>query len=219
MLSSEVTIIGVGGIGSWTAEQVMRLGCPCLVCYDDDEVLIHNMENQNYVFGDVSRPRRRVPKVQALLRRLLQIKAWHTQVGRTVDIVMRNKRATADDVFRGIVVVCVDTIEGRRDIFSACCGSPAIPLYIEAGAAENLGTVRVLVPSELEHVHVYEELLRTYQSGGPAPCVSPYMGGLFASVISSFVVRFEEGWRPLHLTETRIDFRNGPVVTTEEIRL
>ena len=56
MLSYPVTIIGTGGIGSWTAEQVFRLGCPRLMFYDEDTVAVHNLGNQNYVWRELPPP-------------------------------------------------------------------------------------------------------------------------------------------------------------------
>lgn len=215
MINYTVNIIGVGGIGSWVATQVIRVGCQQLVLYDADIVEMHNFENQDYDFPQhLGRP-----KVKALEMQLLGVAQWHKDLGREIQIVARNERVTADSILRGIVIVCVDSIQSRREIFTACRFNPAIPLYIEAGAGENCGIVRALLPHDKDQVRVYEKLLEAYSEDGLAPCVSPHMGGQFASLICEWLRRFNEGLWFQTLMQSFIDYRveSEPTVATEPI--
>lgn len=212
MIRYTINLIGLGGIGSWTANKLIRLGCQRLLLFDDDKVETHNIENQDYDLHHIGRP-----KVNATDMKMYGITEWHARHGLQVEIVAREERVGADSTLRGIVIVAVDSTEARKEIFKACCHNPGIPLYIEAGAAHNQGVVRVLVPHDKDQVEVYERLLELYSEEGPAPCVSPYMAGQFASIIAYWVWRFNEGWRPRTVLASSIDYRHGPNVVTEPI--
>ncbi|MDP1629272.1 MAG: ThiF family adenylyltransferase [bacterium] len=214
MINYEVTLIGLGGIGSWVANKVARLGCTRLVLCDPDIVEPHNLQNQDYDYQHIIRP-----KVQATELKIYGLAQWHRDHGREMRIVARQERVGPDTKLRGIVVVAVDSAQARREIFSACCYHRGIPLYIEAGAAENRGAVRVLSPHDKDQVKLYERLLEAYSEEGPAPCVTPHMSGQFASIITHWILRFNDGWRPLTMVETSIDYRQDfdSYVVTEPI--
>jgi molybdopterin/thiamine biosynthesis adenylyltransferase len=213
MLNHTVNIIGLGGIGSAAATPIARVGCKRLILFDDDIVEDHNLENQDYDIQHIGRP-----KVKATEMRLYGIIQWHEAHGRQMKIIVREERVTSETRLSGIVVVCVDTPEARKEIFTACRFNPAISLYIEAGAAENRGMVRAFNPHDKDQVRLYEMILDAYGEGGPAPCVSPYMSGQFASVIALWVYRFGEGWRPKAFQETSIDYLEaGPTVSTTDV--
>lgn len=211
MIKEPVTIIGVGGIGSWTAALVVRLGCPILTLYDPDVVEAHNLENQNYDTIDIGRP-----KVFATQFKLYGIVNWHEVRGNPMKIIARQEEVNENTKLRGIVIVAVDSGEARKKIFEACRLNGAIPLYIEAGAAHDQGTVRAFLPSDPDHVHIYEQILKTFFAAeGPAACVSPYMGGQFASTITYWLQAFSEDKLPLEFMETEIDYTESPVMDTQ----
>ena len=60
-LETPVHLVGCGGIGSFVALALAKLGCPHLCLYDDDRVEEHNVPNQLFRLSDVGRP-----KVEAL---------------------------------------------------------------------------------------------------------------------------------------------------------
>lgn len=215
MIDHTVTIIGLGGIGSWTAELIARIGCPRIIIMDHDIVELHNCANQNYAYpDDIGKP-----KVEATKKKLEAIATWHASYGRNMDIVALQERATDRTIMQGIVVVAVDSGQARKDIFHfSTTFNPAIPLYIEAGAAENKGRVQVLVPHDKDQVKPYLKYLEAATSGNtPMPCVSPFMGGQFASIIANFIVRFNEGWIPESLLQSYITYELNPSVETTPV--
>ncbi|MEK6569249.1 MAG: ThiF family adenylyltransferase, partial [candidate division NC10 bacterium] len=52
-LEIPVTMIGCGGIGSFSALALAKMGCVHLTVYDDDRVEEHNIPNQLYRLSDV----------------------------------------------------------------------------------------------------------------------------------------------------------------------
>lgn len=213
MIEYTVTIIGLGGIGSPTAHLAARGGCSRLILYDDDVVETHNIANQSYAPQHIG-----MPKVIATAQQIAPLVGWHRARETHMVIETHQERVGAETALRGAVVVAVDSIEARREIFTACIYNPAIPLYIEAGAAENRGAVRVLVPHDKDHVAAYGLLLSSYSAeGGPQPCVTWFMGFQFASVIMRALSRLQEKKPPTTLVETQIFYADWPVIETEPI--
>jgi molybdopterin/thiamine biosynthesis adenylyltransferase len=211
-----VNIVGLGGIGSWTANKVARIGCPRLILWDDDKVEVHNFANQDYDYpAHLARS-----KVKATELKLQGTVEWHASQGREMKVIAREERVTRETALRGVVIVTVDNSEARKEIFAACRYNPAIPLYIEAGAAEHRGTVRVFVPHDKDHVRLYEQILDSFsaEGEGPAPCVSPHMGGVFATIIAGWLQRLNEGLRLQRMISTAIEeTEEGLSVTTSPI--
>ncbi len=212
MINHTVNVIGLGGIGSWVANKVARLGCRRLFLYDPDIVKFHNLQNQDYDYQNISRP-----KVLATQLKLFGLTQWHKDQGRNMQIVVKQEQVEKDTKLWGVIIVAVDSAPARKEIFSACRYHQGIPLYIEAGAAQNVGVVRVFAPHNKDHVSIYERLLEAYSEDGPAGCVTPVMSGAFASVIANWLSRFGDGWRPLTVMETLIDYRKDPYIITEPI--
>lgn len=50
---THVTIIGIGGIGSWTAMSIARMSMGSIFCFDDDAVDAMNMAGQMYRLSDI----------------------------------------------------------------------------------------------------------------------------------------------------------------------
>lgn len=50
---THVTIIGIGGIGSWTAMSIARMSIGSIFCFDDDTVDAMNMAGQMYRLSDI----------------------------------------------------------------------------------------------------------------------------------------------------------------------
>src|SRR3989304_1851615 len=56
-LETPVAVVGCGGIGSFAALALAKMGCRHLTLYDDDKVEEHNLPNQLYRPADVGRPK------------------------------------------------------------------------------------------------------------------------------------------------------------------
>jgi len=100
-----ITIVGVGGVGSWAALVLAKLGFNRLVLYDHDKVELQNLGCQLYGADELDEA-----KVYALQELL-----WN-QTGAKIQANQR-KFAGAPS---GVVVTAVDSMKDRRTIFSSC---------------------------------------------------------------------------------------------------
>ena len=87
------------------------------------------------------------------------------------------------------------------------------------GKVKSANLLKSLFPKIYVPLAVYEELLKAYSSGGPAPCVTPSMGGQFSAVVLHWIHWFEKWQAPPSFYETRIDYRDLPSIDTNPIVL
>lgn len=104
-LDTQITIIGAGAIGSFTALCLAKMGFWNLTVWDFDKIEIENMNAQFYRFRDIGRP-----KVQAL--------ADLVQDFTGVRLKDVNDRYMGS-AFKGIVVSAVDSMQVRQLIWES----------------------------------------------------------------------------------------------------
>lgn len=109
MCKNRIHIIGCGAIGSTVAENLVRFGLTKITLYDFDVVEGHNIANQMFTQEDIGKP-----KVQALAEYLARI---NPEVGGELRLV--DKGYTGQKL-SGYVFLCVDNIDLRREIATAC---------------------------------------------------------------------------------------------------
>lgn len=148
-----VAIVGVGGIGSVTADMLTRCGVGKLILFDYDKVELANM-NRLFFTPDQSGQ----AKVDAAARTLQYINP-------DVLIVTHNYNITSVEYFDGfltaiktgsldesspvdIVLSCVDNFEARMTINTAC--NELNINWLESGVSENAvsGHIQLLKPGE-----------------------------------------------------------------------
>jgi len=130
--AARVAVIGVGGVGSWTAEALARCGVAQLVLIDLDHIAESNVNRQVQALGRTLGQ----AKVQALRERIADIHPgcevmtvedfvgpdnWPALLPRTVDVVVdacdqvRAKVALAAwSMHAGVALVCVGAAGGKR---------------------------------------------------------------------------------------------------------
>lgn len=190
MIEQNVYIVGNGSLGSFTALLLSKIAWEFpwrMVLIDFDSVEDDNLINQLYRTTDVKQS-----KPNALREILLQFTP-HLSVDTS------STRVDAGFLFQGIVVVLVDTMHARREIFDACAFNAAVPFYIEARSGGTAAIVHALDPRNPDSVHRYEKMLHSDESGIPAPCADAlttpmlYMVG---AVIGRLLVRYEKSLIP-----------------------
>ena len=113
--AAHVAIIGIGGVGSWTAEALARSGIGALTLIDADEVCVSNVNRQLHALdGTIGKP-----KVDVLGDRLAAIHPACTihRVGQFVS------RANIQSLLAGSFDAVVDAIDGvtmKSEIIAAC---------------------------------------------------------------------------------------------------
>lgn len=109
MCEDRIHIIGCGAIGSTVAENLVRFGLTNIALYDFDYVEAHNIANQMFRVVDIGKL-----KVQALSDILCDINPELKDTLKLVD------KGWVGQKLAGYVFLCVDNIDLRREIATAC---------------------------------------------------------------------------------------------------
>lgn len=115
MLKGRIHIIGCGAIGSTVAENLVRFGITKINLYDFDTVEPHNIANQMFRQTDVGKL-----KIEALAEYLTEINP-----DCQADLKLIPEGWTGQRL-AGYVFLCVDNIDLRREIATACRNSPYV---------------------------------------------------------------------------------------------
>jgi len=143
-----VRIIGVGGIGSWVALCISKMGCLNPTLVDSDHAEPHNIPNQFYrVEGDIGRP-----KVEALRE--------HLKVFSGAEAEIICAKAPSDNVpLDGIVISGVDSMQARKEIWKAIRWNPQVSYYLDGRMGAFILELYTIRPCDEEDVAFYEETL------------------------------------------------------------
>lgn len=140
LADTRVILFGVGGVGSWCAEGLVRTGVGHITLVDSDRVAMSNVNRQlmatTLTVGQ--------PKVEALRERLLAINP-------EADVVALQKvfnEQTADDFDLASYDYVIDAIDSLKEkallIRRACLARPCT-LFASMGAALKLDPTRIRV--------------------------------------------------------------------------
>jgi tRNA A37 threonylcarbamoyladenosine dehydratase len=99
-LTPPIHIIGAGGIGSWTALTLAKVGCSNITVYDNDIVEDHNIASQFYKESQLG-----MSKVKALRENILE------QTGFEINIFKNIKEE--EFIVSNLVLITVDSMEER----------------------------------------------------------------------------------------------------------
>jgi tRNA A37 threonylcarbamoyladenosine dehydratase len=137
--NTRVIIFGVGGVGSWCAESLIRSGIGHLTMVDGDCVDVTNINRQlPATTATVG-----LPKVEVLRERLLTI---HPDA----DIVARQERYSAEraDAFPleeyDYVIDAIDSLQDKMNLILHATGAK-VKLFSSMGAAFKMDTTRIKV--------------------------------------------------------------------------
>ena len=182
-LETPVTLIGCGGIGSFTALALAKMGCVHLTAYDDDLVEGQNIPNQLFRLGDVG---------QLKVERLADIVKSFTGTG----IDARPERV-ASQRLQGIVVSGVDSMEARRRIWDRSIRFKAgVTAYIDARMGSEVSRIYTVRPADPDHVRFYERTLYSDDEALQIPCTAQaivYTSFGIASLVAGQVKRVAMG--------------------------
>ena len=141
--SMRVTIFGVGGVGGWCAEALLRTGIRCLTLVDDDVVAESNINRQRQALPSTVGQ----SKVEILRNTLLQISP-------VADIVAVSRRYTPEtsDFFDPVlsnsdfVIDAIDSVDCKAHLIDRCLvgiGGRPIPVFSSMGAARRLDPTKI----------------------------------------------------------------------------
>ncbi len=144
--SKHVSLFGVGGVGSWCAESLVRSGITHLTLVDADCVNITNV-NRQLMATTLTIGR---PKVEALKDRLLEINP-------DADITPVQALFSADNAADfhldsyDYIIDCIDSLKDKTALIELASHSPA-NLFSSMGAALKIDPTRIRV-AEFWDVH------------------------------------------------------------------
>lgn len=145
LMASRVCVVGIGGVGGWTAEALVRSGVGSISLVDMDEVCISNANRQVHALpGTVG-----LPKSEALACRLSLINQ-HCEIHQIRDFLSKEN---AHEILSGEASgiggmgydVVVDAIDGARekcDLLLAC-RAIGVPLVVVGGAGGKTDPTKV----------------------------------------------------------------------------
>lgn len=139
LVSARVLLIGVGGVGSYAAEALVRAGIGNLTLIDGDVVQPSNINRQLHALTtSIGRP-----KVAVMAERLLQINP-------VLHISQQQRVVTPDDIPHlladphDLVLDAIDSFGAKLALISGCV-ERGIPVIASMGAAGKLDPTRVRV--------------------------------------------------------------------------
>jgi ubiquitin-like modifier-activating enzyme 5 len=145
-------IVGVGGVGSVTAEMMVRCGIGKLILYDYDKVELANMNRLFYTPDQIG-----LDKVDAAKNSLEKINPDVIIEGYSYNIVSNEHfEKFLDKINNGgskggkidMVLACVDNYGARMAINKAC--NKLNQIWMESGVSENAmsGHIQFIIPGE-----------------------------------------------------------------------
>lgn len=135
LANSHVLVVGVGGVGSWCAEALVRTGVGHMTLVDDDRVVESNVNRQcpatSLTLGR--------PKVEAMAERLGAINPQ-------ADVRTRVERFEGVESFEGfdVVVDAIDSVDCKAELILSATEAD-VPIVSSMGAALRLDPTKVTV--------------------------------------------------------------------------
>jgi adenylyltransferase/sulfurtransferase len=186
---ASVCLVGVGGLGSTIAVQLVSMGVGHLRLVDRDIVEASNLQRQHLYSMDMVG----YPKVEAAVERLKRMNPFVEVEPVPLSITPKNAEGIVDGV--DVVVDGLDRMAPRYSVNRACVRL-GIPLVYGA-AITHMGNVSTIIPGETACLECFQgnmddEALPTCAVVG----VHPSIIGIVASIQVSEVIRLLLGKQP-----------------------
>ena len=137
--SVKVIIFGIGGVGSWCAESLIRSGIKYITVVDSDRICITNVNRQLHAttltIGEV--------KTDALKKRLLEINP-----NAKITALQKNYNAENRDSFKleeyDYIIDAIDSLDNKADLIDAATHTNAV-FFSSMGAALKVDPTKIQV--------------------------------------------------------------------------
>lgn len=137
--SKSVIIFGVGGVGSWCVESLVRSGIRHLTIVDSDKVCTSNINRQLMATAETVGQ----PKVTALKKRLLQINP-HAEIEARCEIYSEQTADTFGLDQYDYIIDAIDSLENKASLIRRSCLTKAT-LFSSMGAALKMNPEKIAV--------------------------------------------------------------------------
>ena len=133
---AHVTIIGIGGVGCWSAEMLARLGVGNITLVDADDICVTNINRQLHAMESTVGQ----PKVEVMRQRILDINP-DCQVDTQQQFFLPS---TADALLTnpGVVVDAIDSVKHKVELLRRCLLGK-IPVVTAGGAGGKQDPARI----------------------------------------------------------------------------
>ncbi|KKT82488.1 MAG: hypothetical protein UW79_C0005G0013 [Candidatus Yanofskybacteria bacterium GW2011_GWA2_44_9] len=212
MMTEKITLIGAGSLGSFQALLISKIahaiGCEIEV-FDHDKVESHNTDNQLYRLSDAGSLKADSLKKIVYLLTEKNIKTEPVKINQS-DILR----------LRGIVIVMVDSMAARREIFEACKNDASVSYYIEARTGGNTAYVYAFNPRQQGSISQYAQMLYSDKRVLNPACATietvPALWAVAAAVAKILIlIKKDDSFRDKFL-EVVVNFEDLPLVKTDK---
>jgi len=192
-LDFTITVIGAGGIGSWTTLALAKIGCRNITVVDFDNVEAKNTPSQLYTLKQIGKP-----KVEALAELVEMLTGVQiTPIKSTYqDYLKKEKKLTH------VVISSVDSIAERQKIWKVISEiyekEQTMECYIDARMGGELIRDLVVNPRDKDSVEYYNKKLFAKKKHHEEPCTAKAIAyntfmaaGVLASIVKKFAKRQE----------------------------
>ncbi|MGB1700547.1 MAG: tRNA threonylcarbamoyladenosine dehydratase [Nannocystaceae bacterium] len=132
LFDSHVMVVGMGGVGSWAAESLVRSGVGKITLVDFDLICVTNANRQLHAMkGTTGRP-----KVEVMAERLARINP-SAEVRARREFYNADTSAELLDPAIDLVVDAIDNLAAKSHLISTC-RSQGIPLVVSGGASGRM---------------------------------------------------------------------------------
>jgi len=178
----KLTMIGVGGIGSFTTFVLAKMGIKNITIYDHDTVESHNLPNQLYRDKDLGKA-----KVDSMFEIVAEFTGFKP---------FPKQEKYIRQPLSGIVVSGVDSMSARKDIWESIKFDPKVDIYIDARIGGEVCRIYSIKPCDPDDIRLYEKTLCSEKETINLPCTSQaiiYIGTIVSSLISIQVKKYLTG--------------------------
>lgn len=164
--NKKVIIFGVGGVGSWCAESLVRSGISHLTMVDSDHVCASNVNRQlmatTQTIGQV--------KTEVLKRRLLEINP-----NANITAIQGIYSAETRDNFQleeyDIIIDAIDSLKDKVDLILTATSLKKVKFYASMGAALKVDPTRIAVAEfwDIQYDPLARALRKRFKRDGKYP--------------------------------------------------
>jgi hypothetical protein len=184
----DIHIVGAGGIGSWTALVLAKMGYENITVYDFDNVEDHNIATQFYKQSDLD-----TEKTKALAENIEMFSGIKIKTSGKPDVIKCE-----------VLILAVDNMESRKEITSKA----VFDFCVDARMGGQIFNIFSFFPFEIQR---YDKTLFSDADAVQDPCTAKsicYNVFGIASFIGNIVKRFDKGEHlPFELNGDYINLR------------
>ena len=135
--NKRVILFGVGGVGSWCAESLIRSGIHHLTIVDSDEVCATNINRQLIATTETIGQ----PKVEVLKKRLISINP-NAEITALQQVYCKETADSFHIETYDYILDAIDSLDNKADLIRHACKSPGT-LFASMGAALKMDPLKI----------------------------------------------------------------------------